>query len=757
MKILIFGLMVLVAFVLGGCIRKLLKSSISSSRLLCRVLVCSLVSVVSSIIVYYTASPKIALISYGVYFSSLDWGLLSLLHFCRAFTSRKKHYSGLKAAAVCLCAISSISFFVNIFTQHAFSVFNTNFHYGVSFYYMKHSFYYFHLVLDTVFILHCIYIISLAMIKAPSVYKRKYINILVLICLELGLSILYYVFKLPFDLSVLFYALLGISFYYGSAHIIPDLLLKKTLNLLVDRMNDGLILFDIEGTCVYVNSHLTESFNATRKNIFTVEPFNQLLSHAIPSTGATYSENFDYDLGEGKRNFKLFYSPLKDEKGRLIGSYYTIYNITAENGKMLQEHLRATRDKLTGLYNRDYFCEKVEARLKFDKFTPYYLIVSDILNFKLVNDLFGTEFGDKVLQRIAEEIRNLVHDGDIYGRIHNDHFALLMPQRRYSPEIFLNAFEKTFRYLNNFAYSLVCHVGIYDLEERDLPASVMCDRASLALQSIKTDFKHSVAFYDKKLRAEVLHMQELMNELPLALKYGELMMYLQPQITKDEKVLGAEALVRWHHHEKGIIPPADFIQVIEKIGMISDVDMFVWEAACRKLAEWKIHGRTDMYISVNISPKDFYLVDVYETLTNFVKLYDISPKNLNLEITESAIIMDLDRQIKIIQNLRNFGFTVEMDDFGSGYSSLNTLKDIDVDVLKIDMAFLKQSENDEKSHKILEKIVMLAKDLGMKVVTEGVENRSQIDMLAEFGCDLFQGYYFSKPITVAEFEEKYFS
>ena len=167
------------------------------------------------------------------------------------------------------------------------------------------------------------------------------------------------------------------------------------------------------------------------------------------------------------------------------------------------------------------------------------------------------------------------------------------------------------------------------------------------------------------------------------------------------------------------------------------------------------NGREDLTISVNISARDFFTMDLYEIFTSLVKKYDISPKNLNLEITETAIIYDLENQMKLLNRLQKAGFVVEMDDFGSGYSSLNMLKDISVDVLKIDMGFLQKSKDDEKSRKILEKIIMLAKELGMEVVTEGIETDEQIGFLANAGCDFFQGFYFSRPIPVEDFEEKY--
>ena len=195
--------------------------------------------------------------------------------------------------------------------------------------------------------------------------------------------------------------------------------------------------------------------------------------------------------------------------------------------------------------------------------------------------------------------------------------------------------------------------------------------------------------------------------------------------------------------------------MFEKNGLISDIDRYIWEQACKQLKTWKEQGREDIYISVNISPRDFYFLNVYQTFMELVEKYEIAPKNLKLEITETAIVMDFNRQMELITRLRRNGFVVEMDDFGSGYSSLNMLKDLHVDILKIDMAFLNKAKDEERSKKILQMVIGLSKQLGMPVITEGVENEEQVSFLSEIGCEMFQGYYFAKPMSLEEFERKY--
>ena len=232
-------------------------------------------------------------------------------------------------------------------------------------------------------------------------------------------------------------------------------------------------------------------------------------------------------------------------------------------------------------------------------------------------------------------------------------------------------------------------------------------------------------------------------------------MYLQPLVRADRTLKGAEALARWVHPARGLIMPVNFISVVEKTGLISKLDEYMWELAARKLREWKDIGRDNLTISVNISAKDFYYTDLYKTFTGLVEKYGIAPGNLNLEITETVLMSDLQHHMETLTRLQDYGFVIELDDFGSGYSSLNMLKDITADVLKIDMLFLRETEHTVRNRIILQSVISMAKQLGMAVITEGVETEEQLESLKKMGCELFQGYYFSRPIAVEEFEQKY--
>ena len=759
MKVLFLILMGLLLALLPLCVKSLLsKKNILSSRMF-KILALGGISVASHMICICASNERLALVAYSVYFASVAWLTTFIFLFCIHYTDKKTSRKVCDFLVLPLTIVDTLALFANNFFQFMFSVYYIR--WGHEFYlqYLPALPLFVHVFFgNTLLVLSFLLLLRHALEEPPS-FRVKYYTLLSSLVLIFLSNIIYIFTESPFNLSILVYAFCFFCVYIVITSVIPKRLIQKTLWLISDNLSNGIVLFDNDDRCVYVNSFVKRLLDCDVQTVLKqdlIYDFMELKKKSNVGPDSVFSAEMDF-LKENERKVLQISDFFIKEESFTLGHYYFIMDITDSKNQIYEEKMRRTRDKLTNLFNQDYFFEKVGHRLQFDRFTPYYLIVTDIVNFKLINDLHGKPFGDMILMRLAESIRQNAAPDDIYGRLYNDHFVMLVPKRHFDEEIYIESFKDCVKYMSDFSYTIVGHMGIYEVEDLSLPVSVMCDRAFLALRTIKNDYKAAVAYYDDTLRLEVLRMQMLMNELPLALKSGQIQMYLQPQVMYGDKIAGAEALVRWHHPSRGVIPPSEFIQVIEKINIISDVDRFVWECACEKLAEWKKAGRTDLTISVNISAKDFFTMDLYETFMGLIRKYDISPKNLNLEITETAIIFDLENQMKLLDRLRAAGFVIEMDDFGSGYSSLNMLKDISVDVLKIDMAFLQKSENEEKSRIILKKIIALAKELGMKVLTEGVETDSQIDFLSNAGCDLFQGFYFSRPIPVEDFEEKYFN
>lgn len=429
--------------------------------------------------------------------------------------------------------------------------------------------------------------------------------------------------------------------------------------------------------------------------------------------------------------------------------------LIAEARTFREETYEASHDSLTGLYNRESFFKKAEEIIRKNPNKERYMVCTNIKNFKLANDLFGEELGDRILVDQAGFLTQIQHDGCIHGRIGGDKFAMLIAKEDFDPEQIAEHMSKLQYLINDSNYKLHISVGVYEIEDAKESAQVMCDKANMAIESLHGDYGHAVVYYDGNMLDKLVHEKNILSELDQALESGQFQMYLQPQVANSGELTGAEAIVRWHHPSRGVLMPADFIHIIEKRGYIFKLDQCMWEQAARKLSDWKRRGIDNLSISVNVSPKDFYYVDLYKAFTSLVEKYDIEPEKLNIEITETVFMNDVDAHLSVINKLKEYGFHIEIDDFGSGYSSLNMLKDIEADILKIDMAFLEETDTPERSRIIIKSVITMAKELGMAVITEGVRSKEHVEFLTQMGCDIFQGYYYSKPIAVEEFEERY--
>ena len=431
----------------------------------------------------------------------------------------------------------------------------------------------------------------------------------------------------------------------------------------------------------------------------------------------------------------------------MAGSVLIIKDDTKRQQAVEREVYDSRHDSLTGIYNMKYLYSRISNQLAYTD-EEYVLLYLNIKSFKLINENFGKTYGDVVLIELANWIRNNVSDG-LYGRLVSDTFGICILKKDFDEDFYIRELSDFVVILKNVELRINIHIGVYEVLNRSMDVSVMFDRAHLAISNVEEKYKTVVKYYDEKIRNEMLEEQRLVSDFPVAIKYDHIIPYLQPIVDEKGKVVGAEALARWNHSEKGFLPPYKFIPLFEKNGLITQLDMHIWEQACKILNEWK-KLNLDLFISINISPKDFYFTDVVSVIVKLIKKYDIESRKLRIEITETAMMSNPEERIDILNKFRDAGFIVEMDDFGSGYSSLNTLKDMPVNLLKIDMKFLSK-DNDERANIIIKNIINLTNDLNIVSLTEGVETKEQFEGLLAMGCELFQGYYFSKPMPVEEF------
>ncbi|MEG2915656.1 MAG: EAL domain-containing protein, partial [Oscillospiraceae bacterium] len=410
-------------------------------------------------------------------------------------------------------------------------------------------------------------------------------------------------------------------------------------------------------------------------------------------------------------------------------------------------------DILTGLYNKESFYEKAHTMIKANE-QPYNIICLDIENFKLVNDMYGEKQGDDLLCFIADLIKDvMVKTSGIAARITGDIFVCIIPKGYVNKDKTLKeCFTALKEYPLNFNISP--RIGVYEVEDVEIPVRLMCDRARLAAQSIKGKYGTLVAFYDKNIRNKMLLEQEITNEMKDGIIEEQFQVYFQSKCClKNKQLVGAEALVRWIHPTKGFMSPADFIPLFEKNGFITELDMYVWEKTCMAIRRWIDLGYEIVPISVNVSRVDIYNPKLPQILCDLIKKYSLKTEMLHLEITETAYTENPSQLIAVISLLREKGFYIEMDDFGSGYSSLNMLNEVAVDTIKLDMRFLQSNNKQNHSEDIIDFIIKLAKRLNLSVIAEGIETEIDLKFLEYMGCQYGQGYLFSKPITQDLFEK----
>ena len=407
-------------------------------------------------------------------------------------------------------------------------------------------------------------------------------------------------------------------------------------------------------------------------------------------------------------------------------------------------------DAATGLLGKEAFFDEAAAYLRHSGARDVSIVCFDVDHFKLFNDLHGLDCGDELLRYLgrALALRFSPDGAQPLARLAADTFALCATGIR--PERVERILVDISSECPNGIDAIV-RAGVYRIEDPASPVSIMCDRAVIALRTVKVSYFDRVALYDPGMREALVLEREVVAGVESALREDRIELFLQPKCNiRTGKIVGAEALARWRHPERGIVAPGEFIPLIERNGLVRSLDLRVWE----KTAAW-IRGLIDegvqpVPVSVNVSRADIYLVDVAAELHALVERYGIEPSLIEVEITESAYSERPDRIVAAFDELAERGFTVLMDDFGSGYSSLNMLKDINVDVLKIDMRFL--DRDDRRSKDIMESVIRMARWLDLPVIAEGVETREQVNFLLDVGCSYAQGYYYARPMEAAAFE-----
>ena len=415
-------------------------------------------------------------------------------------------------------------------------------------------------------------------------------------------------------------------------------------------------------------------------------------------------------------------------------------------------------DLLTGIYNKETFFTEATKLIDKNPNSSYVVTVWDIDRFKAINEMFGSVIGDRIIVEFANFFKTVIKDDSecIYGRIESDHFITCSSELFYERHedrmlAILNGEEKW----HTLDYKIYMHAGVYRLSPKEDDITIACDRAMMALQAIKDSYITRLNYFSREMRDAILFEQELIRNAESAVENGEFFVMYQPIVDSHTKeIVSAEALIRWRKPDGSYMAPGSFVPTFEKNGFISQLDLFVWEEVAKFQSKRRAEGKKTVPISVNLSRIDFYNSELFEDLQRVIEEYKIDNSLMKIEVTESAYMDQPKELMNVIEKFRNSGHKILMDDFGSGFSSFNMLKDFTVDILKIDMKFMDSIDTSERAGNILYSIIQMAKAIELEIVAEGVETSSQYEMLKNMDCDSIQGFYFHRPLSEEEFEEK---
>ena len=413
------------------------------------------------------------------------------------------------------------------------------------------------------------------------------------------------------------------------------------------------------------------------------------------------------------------------------------------------------KDPLTGLLNREYFYRYAEQFDTHHKGWEMDAVIADINNFHVINERYGKPFGDEVLRRVGELLAAAFTEfGGIVGRKEADTFMIYIPHRRdYNEQL-----QKVIAGLSkdeNMGNRVRLRLGVYSNVDKNIEMERRFDRAKTAADTVHGNLKNMIGIYDDAMHEKEIFTEQLIDDFQIALDEKQFIVYFQPKfdVRYDKPFLtGAEALVRWMHPTLGTVSPGIFIPLFENNGLIQKLDTYVWTETGRQIREWKDRLGYAIPVSVNVSRLDLYDQTLIPTLSGILERFSLSTDDLNLEITESAYTNDSGQIVETVSKLRNLGFKIEMDDFGTGYSSLNMISTLPIDAMKLDMQFVRNAFKEGGDSRMMEVIIEIAAYLSVPVTAEGVETEEQLLSLKALGCDIVQGYYFSKPVSPDEFE-----
>ena len=538
----------------------------------------------------------------------------------------------------------------------------------------------------------------------------------------------------------------------------------------LENTTEALLITDAEGTIIEVNAAFEEMAGFNREEVLGKNPrilksdrhdkdFYEQMWGQLYRQGHWQGEIWDRRKNGEVYPKWLSISAVHDERGKV--THYVAISADISDVKQSQERLEhlAHYDQLTGLSNRLLFKDRLQQALRHaDRHQQQVAVcVIDLDRFKEINDSLGHSAGDALLVQVAALLSDNVRSSDTVCRMGGDEFIIMMPAVGEANNVMeiaqklLNAFSQPFTLEGKEVY-ISPSIGIAIFPNDSQTQETLIKHADTAMYHAKKNGRNNVQFYQEAMYASILERLTLKNQLHQALDKGEFQLYYQAKVDScTEEVVGAEALIRWHHPEEGFVSPGRFIPLAEESDLILPIGEWVLREACSQSMMLQKLGLAPIVISVNLSARQLYQENVPEIIEEILQASGLDAKYLEVEITESMLMQDVEQTINTLTTLKRMGVSIAIDDFGTGYSSLNYLKRFPIDILKVDRSFVTDISKEQNDRAVIVSIIALAHNLNLKVVAEGVETREELEFLKAHNCDIIQGYYFAKPIPLHEF------
>ncbi|MGZ8176169.1 EAL domain-containing protein [Methylobacter sp.] len=541
-------------------------------------------------------------------------------------------------------------------------------------------------------------------------------------------------------------------------------------------VQEGILITDANNVIVRVNRAFTHITGYTTEDVMDKNPrilssgrqntsFYAAMWESINSNGAWKGEVWNQKKNGEYYLEDLTVSAVKDTHANVTHYVGILTDITMNRAAAEKIEHQAFYDTLTDLPNRLMLRDRLTPALALSQRNNHNgaLLFIDLDNFKTLNDTLGHDIGDLLLQQVAERLVACVREGDTVARLGGDEFVIMLEDlSEHANEAIvqievignkvLGVFSQSFK-LTTHNYHCTPSIGITLFKGQNLTIDELLKQADIAMYQAKASGRNAMCFFDPQMQTNITNRVALEKDLKLALAENQFMLYYQPQVLHNQKIIGAEALIRWHHPQRGLVPPVDFIPLAEETGLILPIGQWVLETACAQIKSWEDNEHTrHLQIAVNVSARQFHQTDFVEQVSHILSHNDINPANLKLELTESLVLGDINNTILKMRKLREIGIRFSMDDFGTGYSSLSSLKKLPINQLKIDQSFIRDITSDPDDAIIVQTIIAMATSLGMEVIAEGVETEEQRAFLELHGCPAIQGYLFGRPMPIEQFE-----